>query len=183
MNRWRTLFLIVILTPVLPACNGNDDPSKQSPGEERPRTENRGYDGTDPNDTKCSSRKLEKLGIVRTVAGSAVPIKLPDGRQWGRLVLRRSGKCQTIWASVRGLPPKPPKGDGFKYSLHLTAHRREDNTDAPFEVFNQDIRFSAWGDQLSFRPGCVSATGYYEIVYPGGSKGSTGNEAITRCSQ
>lgn len=108
-------------------------------------------------DTKADHEDPNQSGCAKTavsVPGISVAVLDPDGKPVGRLVLRRSTACETIWGRVEGLPPKPRPGD----VMHVNVHRREREATANYHT--PDVYKAVFGDMLSYRPGCVEAEAY-----------------------
>jgi len=108
-------------------------------------------------DTSLDGEDANLAGCVKTAVneqGVRVPVRLPSGAALGFLGLRRSTACETIWGKVRGLPKRPTGRD----RLHFETLRPED--EQRVEYSTADVFKAAFGDMLSYRPGCVRVRAY-----------------------
>ena len=159
MRHVVSVFTVVLIALGLAACGGGDD-SKSSD-----KSQNKGYDRQDPKAAGCDTP------APVDVPGSTVPVKLPNGKVLGQLVLRRSTSCQTMWGRIGGLPKKPTGYD----VMHVNVTRPSDGATAPFQT--KDVYIAVFGDMLTYRPGCVYAEAH--VV----RKGKQGPVAKTPCKK
>ncbi len=169
----RISMLFAVLLCGLAACSSEDAPQKERPSDtakQESKTLNRGYDGQDPKTAGCDQPPAVD------VPGSQVPVRLPNGRKIGTLVLRRSAGCQTMWGRVDGLPEKPSGKD----VMHVNVKRPADDASAEFDT--PDVFIAVFGDMLTYRPGCVYAEAYVSRVIREG-EAKKGPVAKTSCKK
>ncbi|MET8863743.1 helix-turn-helix transcriptional regulator [Nonomuraea sp. NPDC004580] len=120
-------------------------------------------DGMDPIRTGCGSPDVAATVITL----DDVPVRLPQGTEFGRLRLRHQPSCRASWGQVLG-----PHGSGRV--VHIAVYRTADQVYAPSSFSGQES--ASYGNMLMTTQGCVYAEAY--VRTPQGD----GPVARTRCA-
>ncbi|PZH05443.1 hypothetical protein C1I97_18865 [Streptomyces sp. NTH33] len=120
-------------------------------------------DATDPIQTGCGSPDV----VARVITFDEVPVRLPGGMDFGRLLLRHQPSCRTSWGLVKG-------PHNAQRRVHISVRRPADHVVVTSSFAGESV--DSYGQQLSTVKGCVYVEAFVET--PEG-RGST---AHMRCA-
>ncbi|WP_073948054.1 helix-turn-helix domain-containing protein [Streptomyces kebangsaanensis] len=120
-------------------------------------------DATDPIQTGCGSPDV----VARVITFDEVPVRLPGGMDFGRLLLRHQPGCRTSWGLVKG-------PHNAQRRVHISVRRPADHVVVTSSFAGESV--DSYGQQLSTVEGCVYVEAFVET--PEGR----GPLARTRCA-
>ncbi|MEU6009509.1 helix-turn-helix transcriptional regulator [Streptomyces sp. NPDC047453] len=120
-------------------------------------------DATDPIETGCGSPNV----VAQVITFDEVPLRLPNGMDFGRLLLRHQPGCRTSWGLVKG-------PHNAQRRVHISVLRPVDHVVVTSSFAGQSV--DSHGQQLSTAAGCVYVEAFVET--PEGR----GLTARTRCA-
>ncbi|MEU7380983.1 hypothetical protein AB0A91_13420 [Streptomyces sp. NPDC042207] len=120
-------------------------------------------DATDPIETGCGSPNV----VAQVITFDEVPLRLSNGMDFGRLLLRHQPRCRTSWGLVKG-------PHNAQRRVHISVRRPLDHIVVTSSFAGQSV--DSYGQQLSTAAGCVYVEAFVET--PEGR----GPTARTRCA-
>ncbi|MGW3507280.1 hypothetical protein [Streptomyces sp. NPDC000994] len=105
--------------------------------------------------------------VAQVITFDEVPLRLPNGMDFGPLLLRHQPGCRTSWGLVKG-------PHNAQRRVHISVRRAVDHVIVTSSFAGQSV--DSYGQQLSTAAGCVYVEAFVET--PEGR----GPTARTRCA-